>query len=62
MGISESSIGNFDAVNEKAEGPRNGRVTRNTKNKGVLIEENSSLVDGVENVVKKKTKGGAKGK
>jgi pSer/pThr/pTyr-binding forkhead associated (FHA) protein len=63
MGISESSIGDLDAVKEKAEeGPRNGRVTRNTKNKGVVIEENSSLVDGVENVVKKKTRGGAKGK
>ncbi|XP_045823515.1 FHA domain-containing protein At4g14490-like [Trifolium pratense] len=62
MGISESSIGDLDAVKEKAEeGPRNGRVTRNAKNKGVVIEENSSLVDGVENVVKKKTRGGAKG-
>ncbi|CAJ2652246.1 unnamed protein product [Trifolium pratense] len=66
MGISESGIRDSDAVNEKAEenaeGPRNGRVTRNTKNKRVVIEENSSLVDGLENVVKKKMKGGAKGK
>ncbi|PNY03083.1 FHA domain-containing protein, partial [Trifolium pratense] len=66
MGISESSIRDSDAVNEKAEenaeGPRNGRVTRNTKNKRVVIEENSSLVDGLENVVKKKMKGGAKRK
>jgi hypothetical protein len=43
------------------EEPRNVRMTRNAKNKGVVIEEDLSLVNGVENVEKKKTRGGAKG-
>jgi len=37
-------------------------MTRNLKNKGVVIGEDLSLGDGVENVENKKTRGGAKGK
>jgi len=63
MGTSELSVGDLDGVKEKVEEPRNVRGTRKMKNKGVVIEENLSLMDGVENVGKKKTRGGSgKGK
>jgi len=59
IGDSELSVGDLDGVEE----PRNVRGTRKMKNKGIVIEENLSLVDGVENVGKKKTRGGGgKGK
>ncbi|KAL5054182.1 hypothetical protein RYX36_034864 [Vicia faba] len=60
--ISESTVVDLDAVEEKVEEPKNVRVTRNSKNKGIVIGENSSLADGVVDVEKKKTRGGAKGK
>ncbi|XP_058730806.1 FHA domain-containing protein At4g14490-like [Vicia villosa] len=60
--VSESSVGDLDVVEEKVEEPKNVRVTRNSKNKGIVIGENSSLADGVVDVEKKKTRGGAKGK
>ncbi|AET03398.2 FHA domain plant protein [Medicago truncatula] len=62
MGVSELSVGDLDGVKEKVEEPRSVRMTRNVKNKGVVIGEDLSLVDGVENVEKKKTRGCAKGK
>lgn len=49
----------LDAPNETLEEPKkNTRVTRNSKNKGSVIGENSRL----ENVEKKKMRGGAKGR
>ncbi|CAL5213290.1 unnamed protein product [Lathyrus oleraceus] len=60
--ISESSVEDLDVGEEKVEEPKNARVTRNSKNKGIVIGENSSLADGLVDVEKKKTRGGAKGK
>ncbi|XP_057416363.1 FHA domain-containing protein At4g14490-like [Lotus japonicus] len=60
---SDSRIGNLDAVEEKVEEPENKWVTGNSNNEESVIEEspqNSSLEPRVENVEKKKTRGGAK--
>lgn len=61
--ISELSIRDLDGLKEKVEQPVNTRVTRNARKKGkVIIGENSVLVDEVQNLEKKKTRGGAKGR
>ncbi|KAJ1408464.1 SMAD/FHA domain superfamily [Sesbania bispinosa] len=59
-------IGNSDAPEQKVDEPKNTRVTRNSKNnkRGAIGDspQDSSLLCGMENVERKKRRGGAKRK